>query len=147
MEGTTPILISSGLLIRGHHYPCCFLWFQVQDPCARLRICPLLLPTTTSDFCHAATFDLVSAYRSRAWGFGRRNRSIFLKWPWVKIQIVPSVNIPIPTKIGSKMGGAPTPTWDPIAFDPQPTVTRPPIARGSTVVPIGTGPRGLKYTD
>ena len=25
-------------------------------------------------------------------------------WPWVKIQIVPPVNIPIPTKIG-KMGG------------------------------------------
>ena len=26
-------------------------------------------------------------------------------WLWVKIQIVPPVNIPIPTKIGSKMGG------------------------------------------
>ena len=32
-------------------------------------------------------------------------------WPWVKVQIVPPVNIPIPTKIGSKMGGAPTPKW------------------------------------
>ena len=32
-------------------------------------------------------------------------------WPWVKSQIVPAVNIPIPTKIGSKMGGAPTPKW------------------------------------
>ena len=31
---------------------------------------------------------------------------------------VPPVNIPIPTKIGSKMGGAPTPKWDP---DPQPS--------------------------
>ena len=31
-----------------------------------------------------------------------------LMWPWVKIQIVPPVNIPISTKIGSKMGGAPT---------------------------------------
>ena len=30
------------------------------------------------------------------------------------------VNIPIPTKIGSKMAGAPTPKWDPIGFDPQP---------------------------
>ena len=28
---------------------------------------------------------------------------------------VPPVNIPIPTKIGSKMVGAPTPKWDPIA--------------------------------
>ena len=27
------------------------------------------------------------------------------------------VNIPIPTKIGSKMGGAPIPKWDPIGFD------------------------------
>ena len=26
---------------------------------------------------------------------------------------VPPVSIPIPTKIGSKMGGAPTPKWDP----------------------------------
>ena len=26
-------------------------------------------------------------------------------WPWVKTQIVPPVNIPIPSKIGSKMGG------------------------------------------
>ena len=33
---------------------------------------------------------------------------------------VPPVNIPIPTKIGSKMGGAPTPKWDTIGFDPQP---------------------------
>ena len=32
------------------------------------------------------------------------------KWPWVKIPY-PPVNIPIPTKIGSKMGGAPTPKW------------------------------------
>ena len=30
-------------------------------------------------------------------------------WPRVKSQIVPPVNIPIPTKIGPKMGGAPTP--------------------------------------
>ena len=30
---------------------------------------------------------------------------------------IPPVNIPIPTKIGSKMGGAPTPKWDPIGFD------------------------------
>ena len=28
-----------------------------------------------------------------------------LMWPWVEIQIVPSVNIPTPTKIGPKMGG------------------------------------------
>ena len=33
---------------------------------------------------------------------------------------VPPVNMPIPTKIGSKMGGAPTPKRDPIGFDPQP---------------------------
>ena len=30
---------------------------------------------------------------------------------------MPAVNIPIPTKIGSKMGGAPTPEWDPIGLD------------------------------
>ena len=30
-------------------------------------------------------------------------------WPGVKTQTVPSLNIPIPTKIGSKMGGAPIP--------------------------------------
>ena len=28
-----------------------------------------------------------------------------------KIQLVPPVNIPVRTKIGSKMGGAPTPKW------------------------------------
>ena len=38
------------------------------------------------------------------------------KWPWVKIQIVPPVNIPIPTKIGSKMGGAPTPNGIPLVL-------------------------------
>ena len=27
------------------------------------------------------------------------------------------VNIPIPTKIGSKMGGAPTTKWDSVGFD------------------------------
>ena len=35
----------------------------------------------------------------------------------------PPVNILIPTKIGSKMGGAPIPKWDPIGFDPQPDVS------------------------
>ena len=36
-------------------------------------------------------------------------------WLWVEIQIVPPVNMPIPTKIGSKMGGEFTyqPKWDP----------------------------------
>ena len=40
---------------------------------------------------------------------------------------VPPVNIPIPTKIGSKMGGELTyqPKWDPIGFDPQPHVFLP----------------------
>ena len=40
-------------------------------------------------------------------------------WPWVKSR-TPSEN-PIPTKIGSKMGGAPTPNGT-IGFDPQPCV-------------------------
>ena len=35
---------------------------------------------------------------------------------------VPPVNIPIPTKIGSEMGGALTPKWDPIGFDPRDSV-------------------------
>ena len=30
------------------------------------------------------------------------------------------VSIPIPTKMKPKIGGAPTPKWDPIDFDPQP---------------------------
>ena len=33
---------------------------------------------------------------------------------------VPAANIPITTKIGSKMGGAPIPKWDPIGFEPWP---------------------------
>ena len=48
---------------------------------------------------------------------------------------VPPVNISIPTKIGSKMGGAPTnrlkwvvnsptPKWDPIGVDPRPNGMR-----------------------
>ena len=52
-------------------------------------------------------------------------------WPWVKTQIVPPVNIPIPTKLGSKMGGeftypkmgshwfwtmASWPSWPPVMF-------------------------------
>ena len=32
---------------------------------------------------------------------------------------IPPVNIPISTTVGSKMGGAPTPKWNPIGFDPQ----------------------------
>ena len=30
---------------------------------------------------------------------------------------VAPVNIPIPTKLGPKMGGAPAPKWDPMGFD------------------------------
>ena len=42
-------------------------------------------------------------------------------WPWVKTQIVPPVNIPIPTKVGSRMGGEFTyPKICTIGFDPQP---------------------------
>ena len=41
-------------------------------------------------------------------------------WPWVKTP-VPPVNIQIPTRIGSKMGGE----WDPIGFDPWPYCNRP----------------------
>ena len=38
----------------------------------------------------------------------------FRTWPWSNP--VPPVNIPIPTNIGSKMGGASTPKWDLIGF-------------------------------
>ena len=38
----------------------------------------------------------------------------------------PPVNISILTKIGSKMGGAPTQKWDPIGFDPLPLSKSPP---------------------
>ena len=43
--------------------------------------------------CHAMRLDL-----------GAGTQRI---WPWVQIQIVPPVNIPIPTRIGSKIDGAP----------------------------------------
>ena len=50
----------------------------------------------------------------------------------VQIQIVPPVNIPIPTKIPTEMGGAPIPTWDLIGLPwprpqvaPAPTPSRP----------------------
>ena len=39
-----------------------------------------------------------------------------LSWPWVKNQIVPPVSIPIPTKIGSKMGGEPNPKVVPLVL-------------------------------
>ena len=52
---------------------------------------------------------------------------------------VPPVNIPIPTK--TKIGGAPTPKWDPIGFDPQPYVA-PQVGRGSRSVPQALVPRG-----
>ena len=54
-------------------------------------------------------------------------------WPWAKIQIVPPVNIPIPTKIGSKLGGEFTyqPKWDPIGFtNPMWTLPRRNMAMG-----------------
>ena len=35
---------------------------------------------------------------------------------------VPPVNMPIFTKIGSKMDGAPIPKWDPIGFEPWPNM-------------------------
>ena len=34
---------------------------------------------------------------------------------------VPPVNIPIPTKIGFNISGAPIPKWDPIGFEPWPS--------------------------
>ena len=49
------------------------------------------------------------------------------------------VNIPIPTKIGPKMGGAPTPTWDPIGFDPQPRVQVSALTDFSTPVWLSNG--------
>ena len=37
------------------------------------------------------------------------------------------MNIPILTKIGSKMGGTTNPKWDPIGFDPQPGMDLRPV--------------------
>ena len=53
-----------------------------------------------------------------------------MKWPWVKSQIVPPVNIPIPTKIGSKMGGEFTypKVGSQNGFDPQPNGLPLPLA-------------------
>ena len=43
----------------------------------------------------------------KTWAAGPKNPKLFAS-PWVKIQKGPPVNIPIPTKRGSKTGGAPT---------------------------------------
>ena len=45
--------------------------------------------------------------------------------PWDNTHIVPPVNIPIPTKLGSIMGGAPIPKWDPIGCEPWPHDVKP----------------------
>ena len=65
-------------------------------------------------------------------------------WPWVKIQIVPQVNIPIPTKIGSEMGGEFTyqPKWDRSqnAFDNH-SLTKGPKVPGHRQAQTPPGPR------
>ena len=48
----------------------------------------------------------------------RRNSKVRVPHSAMGQNPVSPVNIPIPTKIGSKMGGAPTPKWDPIGVDP-----------------------------
>ena len=54
---------------------------------------------------------------------------------------VPPVNIPIPTKIGSKMGGAPTPKWDPMSFDRQPSQLT--VSKASRALATAFGPKKL----
>ena len=66
--------------------------------------------------------------------------------PWIKSQIVPPVNIPIPTKIGSKMGGAPTPKWDSIGFDPQPQCTAPMFDAAITAIHRPDRKQGIPIT-
>ena len=84
-----------------------------------MRRCQLKLTTIVLE---GALSGLVSRKtEGRPRGSCRTNRG-FNIWPWVKIQIVPPVNIPISTKIGSKMGGAPTPKW--YHFDPRPYLLR-----------------------
>ena len=49
------------------------------------------------------------------------------KWPWAfqnPNRLAPSEHPKPTTKIGSKMGGAPTPKWDPIGFEPWPMKTQ-----------------------
>ena len=55
------------------------------------------------------------------------------------LKIVPPVNIPIPTKTGSKMGGAPTPKWDSMGVDVfrQKTLDVPPEQERSLCTPAG----------
>ena len=55
------------------------------------------------------------AAAGRSWCSRRRGI-----WPWVKSPVSPSEQSNPATKIPTKMGGAPTPSWDPIGFDPQP---------------------------
>ena len=61
---------------------------------------------------HTGVSHLLVASRSALSGSERD--SPVVTWPWVKIQIAPPVNIPIPTKTGSKMGGefSYQPKWD-----------------------------------
>ena len=56
----------------------------------------------------------------------------------------PPVNIPNPTRIKPKMGGAPTPKWDPIiGIDPQPYLAR--KAESSHVWRLSIGPTYLEW--
>ena len=66
-----------------------------------------------------------SANEARRNFWGGRFGMLFVgkhMWPWVKIQIVPPVNLPIPTKKGSKMGGEFTYPKNgiPLGFGPRP---------------------------
>ena len=110
------------------------------DPRSLQRRCPpgaQSLPqvgTTISGIKRAPTFPTRFAHFLTGWAkkvFA--NKKAFLKQVLKSMNSKsghgskarnPPVNIPIPTKIGSKMGGAPTPKWDPINFDPQPYVHR-----------------------
>ena len=60
----------------------------------------------------------------------------------------PQINIPIPAKIGSKMGGAPTPKWDPIVLNHRHLCSLPdpsPLSPGfsSTDCALGSGSSSL----
>ena len=63
---------------------------------------------------------------------------------WVIWAPIPPVNIPIPTKIGSRMGGAPIPNWDPIGFQPWPYKRR---VLGAEFRTWGTAPPVVSLTE
>ena len=87
---------------------------------AKHNTSPHILTATACATCAKELWDQIKPPLSVTHlAAGRKHASLNNMWLWVKSP-VPPVNIPIPTQIGSKMGGAPFPKWDTIGFEPWP---------------------------